>query len=117
MSCTSKFTNYVTMISNFFIVIINKFFTSPTIVTLLKQMFLFFTHDQIFVKVLFHYFFAICILLKNCFNKFMSSIFTSKTSNSLSKPIINANNLVSKTTKNMIMISFCVRTFIAFNFF
>ena len=104
MSCTSKFSSHVTMISNFFFNIINKYFTNPTTVTLLKLMFFFFTHDQIFVKVFVRYFSAVLILLKNCFNKFVSCIFTSINNNWLSKPIINTNNFVSKTTRNVILI-------------
>ena len=105
MSYTSKFASYMTMISNFFIVIINEFFTYSTRVTWFK-LFFFFTHDQIFVKVFFHYFFTILILFKNCFNKFTSSIFTSKNSYWLGKFIINTNKLVSKTTRNVILIFF-----------
>ena len=36
MSCTSKSISHMTMISYFFPIIINKFFTNPTAVTLLK---------------------------------------------------------------------------------
>ena len=117
MCCASKFASHMTMISYFFVIIVNKFFTNSTPVTLLKQMFFFFTHDQIFVKVFVHYSFAILIFFKNCFNKFISSIFTSTNNNWLSKSIINANNFVSKTTRNVILIFFCLRTFIAFNSF
>ena len=116
MCCSSKFSSYVTMISNFSIVIINKFFTNPATVTLLKEMFIF-TPDKSFVKVFLHYFFSVPILLKNCFTRFISSIFTSKNKNQLSERTIYGNNFVSKTTRNVILIFFCVRTFIAFNFF
>ena len=115
MSCTSKFTSYVTMSSYFFFVIINKFCTNPTTFTFLKEMFFFYTHDQMFVKVFVHYFFAKFILLMNCFNKFISCIFTSINTNWLSKSIINTNNFISKTTRNVILIFFCVRTFIIFS--
>ena len=104
ISCTFKFSSCVAMISNFFIIIINDF-TNHASVTRLK-LFFFFTHDQIFVKVFFHYFFTILILFKNCFNKFVSSIFTSKNNYWLSKFIINTNKLVSKTTRNVILIFF-----------
>ena len=80
-----------------------------------KKMFFFYTHGQIFVKVLVHYFSAVLVLLKNCFNKFISCIFSSINSKSLSKPYINTNNFVSKTTRSVILIFFCVTTFIAFN--
>ena len=105
MGCTSKFCSYVTMISNFLIVIINKFFTNPTSVTLLKLIF-FFSYDQIFVEMFFHYFFAVLIILKNCFNKFISCIFAYKNNNWLTKLIIDVNNFVSKTTRNVILIFF-----------
>ena len=109
MSCTSKFSSYVTMISNFFIVIINEFFTNPASVTRLK-LFFYFTHDQIFVKSFFHYFFTVFKLFKNCFNKFISSIFTSKSNYWLSKFIINTKIFLSKTTRKKILISFLSRT-------
>ena len=88
MSCASKFSTDVTMISYVFIVIINAFFANSASNTLLK-LFFFFTHDQIFVEVFFHYFFTVFILLKDCFNKFISSIFFSKNNYCLSKFIIH----------------------------
>ena len=112
-SCDNEFSSYVTMISNFFIVI-NEFFTNPASVTWLKLLF-FFTYDKIFVKVFFHYFFAVLILLKNCFNKFISSIFISKDSYWLTESIINTNNLVSKTARNVILIFFWIEPFIDFS--
>ena len=54
-------------------------------------------------------------LFKNCFNKFISSIFTSVKNNWFTKSIINKNNFVSKTTRNVILIFFWARTFITFN--
>ena len=120
MSCISKLSSYVTMISIFFIIIINEFLTNPANVTWLKFLFFFFiffffTYDQIFVKMFFHYFFTVIILLINCFKKFISSIFNSKNNYWFDKFIINTNELVSKTTRNMILIFFWVRTFITFN--
>ena len=106
MGHTSNFSSYVTMISNFFIVMINKFFANPTTVTWLKLFFFFFTYDQIFLKVFFYYLFTTLILLRNCFNKFISTIFTSKINNWLTKSIINTNNFLSKTTRNVILIFF-----------
>ena len=114
-SSTSKFTIYMTMIPYFFFIIVSKFFTNLTTVTLLKQLFFFFTHDQIFIKVFVHYFSAIFILLKNCFNKLIGCIFTLINNNWLSKRIINANNFVNKTTSNLILIFFWVRTFTDFS--
>ena len=115
MCYTSKFTSHVTMVPNFFFIIVNKVFTNLKTVTLLKYMFFFFTHDQISIKVFVHYFSAVLILLKHCFNKFISSIFASNNS-WLSKPIINTNNFVSETARRVILIFFRVRTFIAFGF-
>ena len=60
-----------------------------------------------------HYSFTILIFFKNCFNKFISSIFTSKNNYWLGKFIINTNKPVSKTTRNVILIHFWVRTFIS----
>ena len=118
MSCPlpPKFCSYVTMISNFFIIIINEFFTNPTIVTWL-ELFFFFTHDQIFMEVFIYYFFAKLIIFKNCFKKFIISIFTSKNNYWLGKFIISTNELVSKTTRNVVLILFWVRIFITFNAF
>ena len=47
--------------------------------------------------------------------KIIGSIFTSKNNYWLGKFIINTNKLVSKTTRNVILILFWVRTFITFN--
>ena len=87
MSCTPKVTSHVAMISDFFFIIFNKFFTNPTTIDLLIKFLL---------KSLFITFVAVFRLLKNCFNKFINSIFTSKNNNWLRKPIININNFVSK---------------------
>ena len=113
MSCVSKFSSHVTMISNFFIV--NEFFRNPLSIIWFKFFFSFFNLDQIFVKVIFHYFFTVFILLKNCFNNFISSILSCKNNYSLGKFIIKTNKLVSKTTRNVVLILFWVRTFITFN--
>ena len=104
MSYASKFTSYVTMISYFFIVKINEFFTSPTGITQLKLFFFF--PDQIIAKVFFHYFFTVFKLFKNRFNKFISSISTSKKNYWLRDFIINRNKFVIKTTNNVILIFF-----------
>ena len=77
----------------------------------------FFTHDQIFVKMFFGYFFAVFKLFKNRFNKFIRSIFASKKNYWFSKFIINTNKFVSKTTRNVILILFWVRAFKTFNTF
>ena len=106
VSFASRFSSYVTMIFYFFIVIINEFFTNPASVSWLKLFFFFFSLDQTFGKVFFHYFFTEFILLKDCFNKFVSSIFTSKNNNRFTKFIINTNRFVSKTTRNVILIFF-----------
>ena len=74
MSCGSIFPCYVTIISNFFIVI--------------------------FTFSFFHFFFTILILLKTRFYKLKSSILASENSSGLTKLIINANKFVSKTNKS-----------------
>ena len=105
VNCASTFSSYVTMISNFFMVIFNEFFTNPRRVTWLKLLFVF-SHDQIFVEIFFHDFFTIFRLHKNCFKKFKSSIFTSVNNYRLTKFIINTNKFVSKTVSNVILIFF-----------
>ena len=114
MSCTSNLSvtwkRSLTFLSPWSI----TFFTNPRSVTWLILVF-FFSYGQIYVKVFFHYFFTVLILFKNCFNKFISSVFTPKNSNRLTKSIISTNNFVSKTTRNMAMVFFWVRTFINFN--
>ena len=104
VSCTSKFSCYVTMISNFFIV--DEFFIYPANVTWLKIFLVFFSDDQIFVEMFFHYFFIVFIGFIDCFNKFRSSIFTSVKNHWFTKSIINTNKFVSKTTRNVILIFF-----------
>ena len=113
MSCTSKFSSYVIMISDFFIVINNESFTNRASVTWSK--FFFFTLDQFFIEVFFHYSFRVFKFFKNRFNKFVSSVFTSENNYWFGKFIINTNKLVSKTTKNVILIFFYVEPFINFN--
>ena len=117
VSCISKLSSYVTMSPDFFIVIFNEIFNYLTRVTWLRLFFLFFTQDQIFVKVFIHYSFTILTLFKNCFNKFISSIFISKSNYWLGKFIINTNKFVNKTTWNVIFILFWVRSLISFNAF
>ena len=87
-------------------------FANPTSVTLLKFFFFFFSDDQFFT-VLFHYFFTVFMLFRNCFNCF-SCIFTSVNNNWLTKFIINTNRFVIKTTRNVILRFFWVRSFITF---
>ena len=67
------------------------------------------------LKYFFITFFAVFILLKNCFNKFISSIFISKDSYWLTESIINTNNLVSKIARNVILIFFWIEPFIDFS--
>ena len=52
--------------------------------------------------------FYIFILVKNCFNKFISSIFSliAKNNNRFTKFVINTNKPISKTTGNVILILF-----------
>ena len=95
-----------------------SFFTNPAIVTWLVFFFFFFffffSYDQIFMKIFFHYFFTVFTLFKNCFNKFISSIFISKNDNWLTQSIINANSFVSKTTRNTIVLFLWVGPFTNF---
>ena len=112
MSCTSQFYSHMAMISN--IVIVNAFFTNLARITQL-ELFCFFIHDQIFVKVFFHYLFTVFKLFKNCFHKFITSIFTSKNNYLLSKLIINTNKFLSKTTRSVILVFFGIKTFTVFN--
>ena len=131
MSCASKFVSYVTMISFidlflsrdndlfqlrdndlFHFFIDNKLFTNPANAAWLKLFFFFFAHNQIFVKVFFQCFFTVFKLFNNFFNKFISSIFTTKNSYWLRKFLINTNKLVTKTTRNVILIFFWVEPFI-----
>ena len=81
------------------------------------MLFFFFSYNQVVVEMFFHYFFLVLKFIKNCFNKFVSSIFAFVTNYWLSKFIINTNKFVSKTTGNVISIFSCVRTFITFNTF
>ena len=120
MSYTYKFSSYVTMISYFFIVIINEFFTNPVSITRLELFFFFLIHDQIFFEVFFfitYYFFTAFKLFKNHFNKLISCILASKNNNRFTKFIINTNKFVSKTTRNVILIFFWITTIITFNTF
>ena len=114
MSSTSLFSCFMAMISHFFI--FNEFFTYPAYVTRSK-IFLLFSHDQMFVKMLFHYFFTVFILFKNCLNKSISSISTFINNNWFNKFITYIPKLVRKTARNVILIFFFVKTFIAFNSF
>ena len=114
MSSTSLFSCFMAMISYFFI--FNEFFTYPAYVTRSK-IFLLFSHDQMFVKMVFHYFFTVFVLFKNCLNKSISSISTFINNNWFNKFITYTNKLVRKTARNVILIFFCVKTFIAFNTF
>ena len=87
----------------------------------------FFSSFSIMIKFLlrcfFHYFFAVFILFKNCINKSISTIFTSINNNSLlnllstHRFVINTNKLVSKNARNVVLIFFCVKTFITINTF
>ena len=65
-----------------------------------------FWSSQIFVKMFIHFFFTILINFKNCFNKFINSIFTSKKNYLLDKFIISTKKFVSKTTRNVILYFF-----------
>ena len=113
MSCISIFSCYMTMIS--YLSIINQFFKYPACVTWSKIFF--FVPVMIKFSLFFNCFFTVFILFKNCFNKSISTIFTSTNNNWFTKFIININKLVRKSARNMILIFFCVKTFIDFNTF
>ena len=112
MSCASKFSSYVTMVSYFFIVIFNEFFAYPTGVTWRKLFFFVFSHDQIFVEMFFSsLFFTVFILFKNCFNQFISSIFTFKNNNWCTK-----TTAIAKLQGMWSWYFFWARTFITLSF-
>ena len=60
------------------------------------------------LKCFFIIFFTIIIFFKNCFNKSINCIFFSVKNNLFTKFIINTNNVISKTARNMILVFFCV---------
>ena len=101
MSCTSKFSSYLTMVSYFLIFHWN---CSSSWVMI-----------EFFIEIVFHYFFTVFTLFKNCFNKFIWSIFTSVKNTWLTKFLINTNKFVSKTARNVILIFFWARSLITFN--
>ena len=106
MRSTYKSSCYVAVISYFFI--FNEF-------SQIQQMLLDWNcYDHGFVEMCFHYFFTVFVLFKNCFNKFLTSIFTSVNGNWFTKFIIDPNKFVSKTTRNVTLIFFWARTFITF---
>ena len=78
-------------------------------ITWLKLFFLLYTLDQIFSLLS-----TVFKLFKNCFNKLITSVFTSTSNYCLSKFLINTNKFLSKTTRNVIFIFFWVRTFTTF---
>ena len=100
----------VTWISYFYIFWSKQFITYPAIKIWFKTCFIFYRHDKIFIKMIFHDYLAIIILFKNCFNKFIGCIFSSVKNNWLAKSIINTYNFVSKIAKNVFMIYFSTRS-------
>ena len=66
------------------------------------------------LKFFFNYFFTVIILFKNCFDKFIGSIFTSIKNSWFSKFIINANKFIGNTARTVILIFLCVRTIFFF---
>ena len=72
----------------------------PALVTWFKAFFIICSRDKIFIKVLFYHQSTIPILIKNRCNELINYIF-----------IINAYNLVTKSTRNMLLIFFSIGTF------
>ena len=76
-SRTSIFSCYMIMIS-YFIISCNKWFIAyPAFITWLKSSFIFFRHDEIFIKILSWYILPMFYFFKNCFNKFIDFSFSS----------------------------------------
>ena len=68
MSCASTFSSHMTMISNFFIVIINGFFTNQALLDWNCS------SSSPMIKFLLHYLFKILILFKNRFKNYFKKI-------------------------------------------
>ena len=97
MSCVSKFSSYVSK---------SLTFSLSSSMSFLHIQHLLLDWNCSSSSLVFVTFFTVFILFTNCFNKFISSIFTSKNNHWLGKLIINTNNFVSKTTRNVILILF-----------
>ena len=107
MTTPSLFTSYMAMISHV-IIKINQFTKNPTNITPFKFFIFFSSHNQVFIKMFFHHSPTIIILFKNTLNKCNHCTFTSVKYNIFTEFIINTNNLISKTTRNMVLIFSCV---------
>ena len=83
---------------------------NPAFVIWFKASFILYSHDKIFIKVLFYHLFTIPILLKNHFNKLVDCLFSSVKNNWLVKSIVKTYNFVSKTARNMSLVFFSLRT-------
>ena len=99
ISRTSILFCYVIMISCIIISCTKQFVTYSAFITSLRYSFMFYIHEQIFVKMVFYHFFAIFIFSKNCTNKFMDYIFSCVKDNCLAE-------FISKTARNMCVIFF-----------
>ena len=115
MCSFSVFTSDVTMISYFIFRVSNQSTSNSTNISQFKSFILFCTHNQVFIKILSQNFSVIIILNKNRSNEFVNSILLSVQHNLFAIFIINTNNLISKATKNMILIFLCVRNIIITN--
>ena len=108
MSRTSIFLFYMIIISCFIITCSKQFVTYAAFVTWLKSFFIFYSHDKIFIEMIFYHIFTIILLFKNCFNKYIDCIFTSVKNSWFAKSIINTYNFVSKPARNMFLILFSI---------
>ena len=105
----SIFACHVIMIFYFIITFSNQFTTYPSVIALIKVSFIFCIQDKVFIKVLFYFLSAIMILLKNYFNKLIARIFSSAKNDWLGWSIVNADNFLRKSTRNMFLTFFGIR--------
>ena len=106
ISRTSTFSCYMIMISCVIISCTKQFVTYSAFITSLRYSFMFYIHEQIFVKMVFYHLFAIFIFFKNCTNKFMDYIFSSVKNNCLA-------DFISKPARNMCVIFFSIWSTVA----
>ena len=100
---TSLFSTHMTMIPHLIISNIKQFITNPTNITQLKSFFFLCWHDKVFVKTFFYHSATIIVLTKECFNKFVNIILSSAQDIFFTEFIVNTNNFISKTARNMIL--------------
>ena len=112
MRRTFIFICYITMIS-YFIFIINYFLISyTTTIRIFIIILIFYLHFKFFIKTLINYLIAIFLLFKDPFNKFFNTITTSENFSWLHKSIINTNEFCTYRIRYILLIQFCISTFI-----